>query len=39
MKNSTFETFKKENRLILFGHEDAGKEDDRTIIKQYNMRM
>lgn len=25
--NNTFETFKKDNRLKLFGHEDAGKEN------------
>ena len=25
--NTTYETFKKDNRLKLFGHEDAGKED------------
>ena len=24
--NTTYETFKKDNRLKLFGHEDAGKE-------------
>ncbi|CUM89326.1 P-loop ATPase, Sll1717 family [Coprococcus eutactus] len=35
MKNSTFETFKKENRLILFGHEDAGKEDDSRLTSYY----
>ena len=26
-RNETYDTFKKENRLKLFGCEDAGKED------------
>lgn len=34
MKN-TFENFKKENRLKLFGHEDAGKEADDRLSSYY----
>lgn len=33
--NETFETFKKENRLRLFGHEDAGKEDNNRLTSYY----
>ena len=33
--NNTYETFKKENRLKLFGHEDAGKEDDERLTSYY----
>ena len=29
--NNTFETFNKENRLELFGNEDAGREDDQRL--------
>lgn len=33
--NTTYETFKKDNRLKLFGHEDAGKEDDSRLTSYY----
>lgn len=33
--NTTYETFKKENRLSLFGHEDAGKEEDSRLSSYY----
>lgn len=33
--NTTYENFKKENRLRLFGHEDAGKEDDDRLSSYY----
>lgn len=33
--NETYETFKRENRLKLFGHEDAGKEDDDRLTSYY----
>lgn len=33
--NTTYETFKKENRLNLFGHEDAGKEDNSRLSSYY----
>lgn len=33
--NQSFENFKKENRLKLFGHEDAGKEDDDRLSSYY----
>lgn len=31
----TYENFKKENRLILFGHEDAGKEKEERLSSYY----
>ena len=31
----TSEIFKKDNRLKLFGHEDAGKEDDSRLTSYY----
>lgn len=33
--NTTYETFKKDNRLKLFGHEDAGKEDNSRLTSYY----
>ena len=33
--NTNYETFKKDNRLKLFGHEDAGKEDDSRLTSYY----
>ena len=33
--NTDYETFKKDNRLKLFGHEDAGKEDDSRLTSYY----
>ena len=33
--NNTFETFNKENRLELFGNEDAGREDDQRLASYY----
>ena len=33
--NTTYENFKKENRLKLFGHEDAGKERDERLLSYY----
>lgn len=33
--NTTYENFKKENRLRLFGHEDAGKEDEDRLSSYY----
>lgn len=33
--NKTFETFNKENRLELFGNEDAGREDDQRLASYY----
>lgn len=33
--NQTFEIFKKENRLTLFGHEDAGKEKEDRLYSYY----
>ncbi len=33
--NTDYNTFKKENRLKLFGHEDAGKEDETRLTSYY----
>lgn len=33
--HNSYENFKKENRLKLFGHEDAGKEDDSRLTSYY----
>ena len=33
--NTNYEIFKKDNRLKLFGHEDAGKEDDLRLTSYY----
>ena len=33
--NQTYEIFKKENRLTLFGHEDAGKEKEDRLYSYY----
>lgn len=33
--NTNYETFKKDNRLKLFGHEDAGKEDNSRLTSYY----
>lgn len=33
--NTNYETFKKDNRLRLFGHEDAGKEDNSRLSSYY----
>ena len=33
--NTTYENFKKDNRLKLFGHEDAGKEDNSRLTSYY----
>ena len=33
--NTTQETFKEDNRLKLFGHEDAGKEDNSRLTSYY----
>ncbi len=32
---STYNDFRKENRMLLFGHEDAGKEDDNRLSEYY----
>mgnify|MGYP004466291207 CR=1 FL=1 len=32
---SSYENFKKENRIKLFGHEDAGKEEDSRLSSYY----
>ena len=33
--NASYENFKKDNRLKLFGHEDAGKEDATRLTSYY----
>lgn len=35
MNKVTCEDFKKENRLKLFGHEDAGKEENERLTSYY----
>lgn len=37
--STDYEVFKKENRLKLFGHEDAGKEDDSRLTSYYYKTM